>query len=74
VSRVIADASLVNFPSVRPGKNTPYTIYTRDPGSSASLSEQRTLLVGETEDIEFFSTNRLEHKEGEGSDCQCAIP
>jgi DNA-directed RNA polymerase I subunit RPA49 len=61
---------LVNFPSVRPSKKTPYTVYTRDPGSSSSMNDQHTLLVGETEDVEFFSTNQLEKREGDGSDCQ----
>ncbi|RSH91177.1 DNA-directed RNA polymerase I subunit rpa49 [Saitozyma podzolica] len=76
VKVVVSDPSssagpvFANFPSVRPSKNTSYTVYTRDPGSSSSVNDQHTLLVGETEDVEFFSTNQLEKREGDGSECQ----
>ncbi|WWC69617.1 uncharacterized protein I206_103560 [Kwoniella pini CBS 10737] len=65
-----AGPAFVNFPSVRPSKNTPFTIYTRDVGSSSDITKQHTLIAGETEDVEFFSTNRDHNLNTEGSDCQ----
>jgi DNA-directed RNA polymerase I subunit RPA49 len=62
--------TLVNFPSVRPSNKTPFTLYTRDPGSSQEITKQHTILAGETEDVEFFSTNRDRQGGSEGGDCQ----
>ncbi|WWC85332.1 uncharacterized protein L201_000195 [Kwoniella dendrophila CBS 6074] len=76
ISVVVEEAStsagpaFVNFPSVRPSKNTPFTIYTRDVGSSSDLTKQHTIIAGETEDVEYFSTNRDHNLNTEGSDCQ----
>lgn len=58
----------VNFPSVKPNKKTSFTVFSRDPGSSQDLSKQQTLVAGETEDVEYFSTNR-DRQAGEGRDC-----
>ncbi|WWD01572.1 hypothetical protein V866_008517 [Kwoniella sp. B9012] len=65
-----AGPAFVNFPSVRPSKNTPFTIFTRDVGSSSDLTRQHTIIAGETEDVEFFSTNRDHNLNTEGADCQ----
>ncbi|WVQ78208.1 hypothetical protein IAT38_000291 [Cryptococcus sp. DSM 104549] len=65
-----AGPAFVNFPSVRPSKTTPFTIYTRDVGSSSDLTKQHTLIAAETEDVEYFSTNRDRQLNTEGSDCQ----
>ncbi|WWC61294.1 uncharacterized protein I303_103875 [Kwoniella dejecticola CBS 10117] len=65
-----AGPAFVNFPSVRPSKNTPFTIYTRDVGSSSDLTKQHSIIAGETEDVEFFSTNRDHNLNTEGADCQ----
>lgn len=59
----------VNFPSIKPSKMTPFTLYSRDPASSSELAKQHTLVAGETEDVEYFSTNR-DRNAGEGADCQ----
>jgi DNA-directed RNA polymerase I subunit RPA49 len=59
----------VNFPSVRPSKATPYTVYSREIGSSKELARQRTCIAGETEDVEFFSLNR-DYPSSEATDCQ----
>ncbi|EKD03445.1 hypothetical protein A1Q2_02252 [Trichosporon asahii var. asahii CBS 8904] len=40
-----------------------------DPSSSA-VTKQHTLIAGETEDVEYFSTNRDRYQAGEGHDCQ----
>lgn len=60
---------VVNFPSVRPSKDTPWTIYSREVGSSAELAKQRTVVAGETEDVEYFSLNR-DYPSNEATDCQ----
>ena len=60
----------VNFPSVRPHSNTPFSLYTRDPGSASNITKQHTILAGETDDVEFFSTNRDRQGGTEGADCQ----
>ncbi|EJT47276.1 hypothetical protein A1Q1_03905 [Trichosporon asahii var. asahii CBS 2479] len=61
----------VNFPAVRPSKNTPFDIYSReDDPSSSAITKQHTLIAGETEDVEYFSTNRDRYQAGEGHDCQ----
>ncbi|KAL1411208.1 DNA-directed RNA polymerase I subunit rpa49 [Vanrija albida] len=77
VSVVVAESStgvgpaFVNFPSVRPSSKTPFQIYSRDPSATtADITKQRTLIAGETEDVEYFSTNRDYNTGGEGSDCQ----
>ncbi|EIW69501.1 hypothetical protein M231_03219 [Tremella mesenterica] len=57
----------VNFPSIRPSKTIPFTLYSRTPESTLPLNKQPTLLAGETEDVEFFSVNGEGH--GEGHDC-----
>ncbi|WVQ71488.1 hypothetical protein IAR50_001026 [Cryptococcus sp. DSM 104548] len=62
--------SFANFPAVKPSKNTAFGVYTRDPGSRADFSQQHTLVAGETEDVEYFSTNRDRQTNTEGSDCQ----
>lgn len=59
----------VNFPSVRPSKETPWTIYSREVGSSTDLAKQRTVVAGETEDVEYFSLNR-DYPSNEATDCQ----
>jgi DNA-directed RNA polymerase I subunit RPA49 len=49
----------------------PFTIYSRDSAPTTSdITKQRTLIAGETEDVEFFSTNRDRQVSAEGSDCQ----
>jgi DNA-directed RNA polymerase I subunit RPA49 len=60
---------IVNFPSVRPSKSTPYTVYSREIGSSKEIAKQRTCIAGETEDVEFFSLNR-DYPSSEAADCQ----
>ena len=60
----------VNFPSIRPAKTVPFTLYSRDVASTSDLTKQQTLIAGETEDVEFFSTNRDRQTGGEGGDCQ----
>ncbi|ORY25719.1 RNA polymerase I associated factor, A49-like protein [Naematelia encephala] len=59
-----------NFPSVRPSKTTPFTVYSRDPSGSTDLPGQRTMLAGETEDVEYYSSNRDKEKPSDGLDCQ----
>ncbi|BEJ15555.1 hypothetical protein CspHIS471_0501600 [Cutaneotrichosporon sp. HIS471] len=72
----IADAlgagpAFVNFPAIKPNKKVPFTIYSRDSAPTTSdITKQRSLIAGETEDVEFFSTNRDRQVSGEGSDCQ----
>ena len=61
---------LVNFPSIRPSKSVPFTLYSRDVASTSDLTKQQTLIAGETEDVEFFSTNRDRQTGAEGGDCQ----
>lgn len=61
--------SPVNFPSVRPSRRTPFTLYSRDPTSTQDLARQQTLIAAETEDVEYFSTNR-DRGVGEGAECQ----
>lgn len=64
-------AHAVNFPAIKPNKKVPFTIYSRDSAPSTSdITKQRTLIATETEDVEFFSTNRDRIVSGEGSDCQ----
>ncbi|WRT66971.1 uncharacterized protein IL334_003936 [Kwoniella shivajii] len=65
-----AGPAFVNFPSVKPSRATPFTIYTRDTGSTSDLTKQHTIIAGETEDVEYFSTNRDHNLNTEGSDCQ----
>ncbi|KLT40443.1 RNA polymerase I associated factor, A49-like protein [Cutaneotrichosporon oleaginosum] len=66
-----AGPAFVNFPAVKPNRKVPFTIYSRDPApTSSDIMKQRTLIAGETEDVEFFSTNRDRAVSGEGSDCQ----
>jgi len=60
----------VNFPSVRPNGSIPFELYSRDPGSANDITKQHTILAGETDDVEFFSTNRDRHGGSEGADCQ----
>lgn len=61
----------VNFPSVKPNKATTFTVYSRDPSASTKdITKQQTLIAGETEDVEYFSTNRDRNSSGEGRDCQ----
>lgn len=56
---------------MRPSKNTPFDIYSReDDPSSSAITKQHTLIAGETEDVEYFSTNRDRYQAGEGHDCQ----
>jgi DNA-directed RNA polymerase I subunit RPA49 len=43
-------------------------MYSRDPAAAADVSQQQTLVAGETADVEFFSTNR-DRATGEGNDC-----
>ena len=62
--------TLANFPAIRPSAKTPFIAYTRDDGSSDPFAEQHTLIAGETEDVEFFSTNRDRTGSTEGADCQ----
>lgn len=45
-------------------------MYTRDAATTADLTKQHTLIAGETEDVEFFSTNRDRSNNPEGVDCQ----
>ncbi|OCF31519.1 hypothetical protein I316_06922 [Kwoniella heveanensis BCC8398] len=65
-----AGPAFVNFPSIRPSKSTPFTIYSRDVGSTSDLTRQQTIIAGETDDVEFFSTNRDYQLNTEGADCQ----
>lgn len=62
------ELTLVNFPSVKPNRKTGFTMYSRTPGSSSDISQQKTIVAGETTDVEFFSTNR-DHRTSEGTDC-----
>ncbi|KAK4689942.1 DNA-directed RNA polymerase I subunit RPA49, partial [Tremellales sp. Uapishka_1] len=67
--------AFVNFPSIRPAKSIPFTIYSRDPSSSTGdITKQQTIIAGETEDVEYFSTNRDRPPSStltvEGADCQ----
>lgn len=66
----LADARLANFPSIRPAKDLPFTIYSREPTSNADLAKQLTTLAGETEDISYFSVNRRLPGGGEAADVQ----
>ena len=61
---------LANFPSIRPSKDTPFILYSRDPTSSTNIARQSTVLAGETEDVDFFSTNRAQGSSTESSECQ----
>lgn len=45
-------------------------MYTRDTATTADVTKQHTLIAGETEDVEFFSTNRDRSNNPEGVDCQ----
>ncbi|WWD15781.1 hypothetical protein CI109_100205 [Kwoniella shandongensis] len=65
-----AGPAFVNFPSVRPSKSTPFTMYSREASSSSALTKQYTMIAGETEDVEFSSHNRDQRLDAEGSDCQ----
>ena len=65
----MAKLTIVNFPSVRPAEKTPFSLYSRDPGSSSAIADQSTTLAGETEDVEFFSYNR-DRPCSEGAECQ----
>ncbi|ADV20586.1 DNA-directed RNA polymerase I subunit RPA49 [Cryptococcus gattii E566] len=62
--------AFVNFPSIKPSKKIPFTMYTRDTATTADVTKQHTLIAGETEDVEFFSTNRDRSNNPEGVDCQ----
>nr|ODN81277.1 DNA-directed RNA polymerase I subunit RPA49 [Cryptococcus depauperatus CBS 7841] len=59
-----------NFPSLKPSKNTAFGIYSRDAATTFDISKQHTLVAGETEDVEFFSTNRDRGMNVEGADVQ----
>lgn len=51
--------SAANFPSVVPPSNVPFKLYRdRKADESKPLEEQLTLLAGETNGVEFYSTNR----------------
>lgn len=45
-------------------------MYTRDAATTVDVTKQHTLIAGETEDVEFFSTNRDRSNNPEGVDCQ----
>ncbi|ORX39701.1 RNA polymerase I associated factor, A49-like protein [Kockovaella imperatae] len=60
----------VNFPSIRPSKDTPFRLYSRDADSGEELALQATLLAGDTEDVDFVSSNRNHGGSNESSDCQ----
>lgn len=45
-------------------------MYTRDTTTTTDVTKQHTLIAGETEDVEFFSTNRDRSNNPEGVDCQ----
>lgn len=70
---LISAESIVNFPSVRPSKSTPFTIYCRDTASTFDLTKRLTLIAGETEDVEFFSTNRHQPSSTDGADCSYVL-
>lgn len=55
---------------MRPGKETPWTIYTRDVGSAEDITKQQTLIAAETNDVEWWSMNRDTEGGNKGSDCQ----